>query len=336
MIVDITFFIIGLIFILVAGELFTNSVEAIGDKLELSKNFTGSVLAAVGTALPETILPIIAVLFFAETGKDIGVGAILGAPFMLSTLAFPLVGFTILTAVLMKKRNFIISIEEDGIRRDLAFFLFAYTVALFIVPFESFAIKVLTAIFLLSLYIFYVYLTIKADSEEMEEVEHLYFAPKSKNPSLSIMIFQGIFSLILMVGGAHLFVQGIEKISLSFGFSPLLFSLLVAPVATELPEKINSVLWIWRGKDSLAIGNISGAMVFQSTIPVSFGILFTQWNVEGLALISGIFAIVAASFVMVLSFASKKLIPLGLIFGIIFYLTYIYLILTKNGVNISH
>ncbi|RMD45537.1 MAG: sodium:calcium antiporter, partial [Aquificota bacterium] len=63
---------------------------------------------------------------------------------------------------------------------------------------------------------------------------------------------------------------------------------------------------------------------------------FTQWNVEGLALISGIFAIVAASFVMVLSFASKKLIPLGLTFGIIFYLTYIYLILTKNGVNISH
>ena len=335
MIVDITLFVIGLLFILAAGELFTNSVEAIGDKLNLSQNFTGSVLAAVGTALPETILPIIAVLFFAKTGHDIGVGAILGAPFMLSTLAFPLIGLTILTAFLLKRRSLIISMEEDGIRRDLAFFLFAYTVALFIVPFESFTVKVLTAVFLLSLYIFYVYLTIKAESEEMEEVEHLYFAPKSENPSLFIMFVQMVFSLILMIGGAHLFVQGIENISLSFGFSPLLFSLLVAPIATELPEKINSILWVWRGKDSLAVGNISGAMVFQSTIPVSFGVLFTDWNIEGLALISGIFAVVAASFVMVLSFASKKLVPIGLTFGIILYLTYIYMILTKNGINIS-
>ncbi len=333
MIIDILFFVIGLLFILVAGELFTNGIEAIGDKLDLSTNFTGSVLAAVGTALPETILPIIAVLFFAETGHDIGVGAILGAPFMLSTLAFPLVGITVLTAYLLKKRSLTINIEENGIRRDLAFFLFAYTVALFIVPFESFEVKILTAVFLLSLYIFYVYLTLKAESNEMEEVEHLYFAPKSENPSLFIMVFQVIVALVLMIGGAHMFVEGIEKISLSFGFSPLLFSLLVAPVATELPEKVNSVLWVWRGKDSLAVGNISGAMVFQSTIPVSFGVLFTDWNIEGLALISGIFAVVAASFVMTLSFAGKKLIPIGLTFGIIFYLTYIYMVLTGNGLT---
>ncbi len=333
MIIDILFFIIGLVFILVAGELFTNGIEAIGDKLDLSTNFTGSVLAAVGTALPETILPIIAVLFFAETGHDIGVGAILGAPFMLSTLAFPLVGITVIIAFLLKKRKLTIDIEETGLRRDLAFFLFAYTVALFIVPFESPEIRILTAVFLLSLYIFYVYLTLKAESNEMEEVEHLYFAPKSENPSLFIMVFQVVVALVLMIGGAHMFVEGIEKISLSFGFSPLLFSLLVAPVATELPEKVNSVLWVWRGKDSLAVGNISGAMVFQSTIPVSFGVLFTDWNIEGLALISGIFAVVAASFVMTLSFAGKKLIPIGLTFGIIFYLTYIYMILTGNGLT---
>ncbi len=333
MIIDILFFILGLIFILIAGELFTNGIEAIGDRLNLSTNFTGSVLAAVGTALPETILPIIAVLFFAETGHDIGVGAILGAPFMLSTLAFPLVGITVITAFIMKKRSFSINIEEDGIRRDLAFFLFAYTVALFIVPFEAQEIRIITAIFLLALYIFYVHLTLTAKSNEMEDVEKLYFAPKSENPPLLLMILQVIIALVLMIGGAHLFVSGIEKISLYFGFSPLLFSLLVAPIATELPEKVNSVLWVWRDKDSLAVGNISGAMVFQSTIPVSFGVLFTDWNIEGLALISGIFAVVAASFVMTLSFAGRKLIPIGLTFGIIFYLTYIYMILTENGLT---
>ncbi len=333
MIVDIALFIVGLVFILVAGELFTNSVEAIGDKLNLSTNFTGSVLAAVGTAMPETILPIIAILFFAKSGHDIGVGAILGAPFMLATLAFPIIGLTIILAFLLKKRPLTIHIEENGLRRDLSFFLFAYTVALFIVPFENSGVKILTAVFLFALYVFYVYLTLTSESDDMEEVEHLYFAPKSKNPSLYIMIFQLVSSLILMIVGAHIFVKGIEHISLSFGFSPLLFSLLVAPIATELPEKINSVIWVLRGKDSLAVGNISGAMVFQSTIPVSFGILFTQWDIGGLALISGIFAIVAASFVLTLSFAGRKLIPIGLSLGIIFYITYIIMVISSKELS---
>ena len=34
------------------------------------------------------------------------------------------------------------------------------------------------------------------------------------------------------------------------------------------------------GKDSLALGNISGAMVFQSTIPVGIGLIFTDWDAE--------------------------------------------------------
>ena len=326
MLLDIVFFIVGLIFVLIAGELFTNAIEAIGDKLNLSKNFTGSILAAVGTALPETILPIIAVLFFAGgVGTEIGIGAILGAPFMLATLAFPLVGITVLIGYYLKKRDLSLNIEEIALRRDLVFFLFAYSVALFIVPYESHILRVITALFLLGLYVFYIFLTLKGESEEMEEVEHLYFAPKSENPSLFIMILQLIVALALMIGGAHIFVHGIEGISLTFGLSPLLFSLLVAPIATELPEKINSVLWIIRQKDTLAIGNISGAMVFQSTIPVSFGIVFTHWNLDGLAFVSGIFAIIAGFFVLVLSYANKKFIPFGFALGIAFYLIYIYM-----------
>ncbi len=330
MIVDLLLFLIGLVLILAAGELFTNGIEAIGHRLSFSQNFTGSVLAAVGTALPETILPIIAVIFFSHNaGVDIGVGAILGAPFMLSTLAFPLIGITAILAFFLKKRDLALNIETVGFRRDLVFFLFAYSIALFIVPFENHLLRIFTALFLLSLYGLYVYLTLRGESEDMEETEHLYFSPNNPHPAIWIVWFQVIVALVMMIGGAHLFVEGIEKISLALGFSPLLFSLLVAPVATELPEKINSVLWTLRGKDTLAIGNVSGAMVFQSTIPVSFGIVFTHWNLEGLAFISGIFAILASFFALVLSFVNKKFIPLGLALGIVFYITYIILVLKE-------
>ena len=73
----------------------------------------------------------------------------------------------------------------------------------------------------------------------------------------------------------------------SIGVEPLVLSLILAPLATELPEKINSFFWIREGKDSLALGNITGAMVFQSTIPVAFGLAFTSWDLYNFAVVSG-------------------------------------------------
>jgi len=85
----------GLVAILVAADGFTNRIETLGSRLSLSQAVVGSILAAVGTALPETVLPFVAIfLYGGSSAHEIGVGAILGAPFMLSTLAFFLVGLT--------------------------------------------------------------------------------------------------------------------------------------------------------------------------------------------------------------------------------------------------
>ncbi len=65
-----------------------------------------------------------------------------------------------------------------------------------------------------------------------------------------------------------------------------MLSLLLAPLATELPEKANSFLWVRDGKDDLALGNITGAMVFQSTIPVAVGVAFTAWQLDRLAILA--------------------------------------------------
>jgi len=326
----------GLLIILLAAELFTNSIEYVGDKLNLSKNFTGSVLAAVGTALPESILPIIAIIFFRESaGEEIGIGAILGAPFMLATLAFPLVGLTAFIGFLIKKRGLELNLDTNHLRKDMIFFLISYAIALLIVPYELKHSKLLadfTAVFLLMVYIAYVILVLNSESEEMEDSHHLYLTFNKFKANLGLGIFQLVLALVIMVVGAHLFVDGIEKLSHVIGLPPLVFSLLLAPIATELPEKINSVIWILRGKDTLAVGNISGAMVFQSTIPVSIGIFLTDWNIGDLGLISGIFTILAGFIVVILSFFSKKLLTFGLSIGAIFYIIYIILVLKTTGI----
>src|SRR6476661_6621860 len=90
---------VAFVVILVGAELFTNGIEWFGRKLNLAEGAVGSVLAAVGTALPETMIPIIAILFATgESANAVGVGAILGAPFMLATLAMFVTGIAVLYA----------------------------------------------------------------------------------------------------------------------------------------------------------------------------------------------------------------------------------------------
>jgi cation:H+ antiporter len=97
---------------------------------------------------------------------------------------------------------------------------------------------------------------------------------------------QVLASLVIMVGAAYFFVRAVENLAHALAVAPLVLSLLITPVATELPEKFNSVLWVRRRKDALALGNISGAMVFQSAFPCAVGLAFTAWPIQGDALLS--------------------------------------------------
>lgn len=338
MFADIFFLIIGLLMILLAAEGFTNGVETIGRRFSLSQAVVGSILAAVGTALPETILPIVAIFFYGgKSAKDIGVGAILGAPFMLSTLAFFLVGLTVLASYIKKRRKFEINVETHSTRRDLIFFLPMYSTAILIpiVAGRSFSVPI--AIILICGYIFYAYRTFRceksADIEYSEEMYLLRFLRKLKlsnthKPHIILMLLQVIGALFVMIAGAHTFVERLEHVSIRFGMNPLLFALMLAPVATELPEKINSVTWTWKGRDTLAIGNITGAMVFQSTFPVSVGLLFTEWRLTGMALFSAIIAITSASIVIGELIFRKRLSPFTLLFGGGLYLIYAVVLIT--------
>lgn len=334
---EIILLLVSLLAILVSAEIFTNGVECLGRSLSLSQAAIGRLLAAIGTALPETILPLVAILLHTgEASNQIGVGAILGAPFMLSTLAFFLVGLTASISYLRKKRPFVLDVDVDAMRRDIGFFLCMYCTAIF-VPLFWHEGKAFIALALVSGYVFYAYKTLRGKGEGILHAEELYirrlwhrgiifFRPKTCPPKTHAGIFiisaQVIIGLAIMIGGAHTFVDSLAKLSLSWGISPLLFALLVAPVATELPEKFNSVTWTLKGRDTLALGNITGAMVFQSAFPVSLGLVFTNWEISGLALLSAVMAITASVFVLVNICLTKRLSPLTALMGVVFYLIY--------------
>lgn len=284
-----------LLLILVAAEIFTNALEHLGEKLGISEGVTGSLFAAVGTAMPESTVPLVAIFAGGvdhAVNEEIGVGAILGAPLMLSTLSLFLMG----CAVLGKRgAGAWLHPEPSGLRRDLLFFLIAFGFAFIglFVPKTLGGVKVFLAMLLVLTYFIYVLLTLRRSSA-LVEAGHV---TEAHSPMLlcrvglpntfPVIVAQILIGLALLILGAKGFVHGVEAASAIIGITPLLLSLLIIPIATELPEKVNSILWIRRGKDTLAFGNITGAMVFQGSLLPALGLALTPWE-PSLEVLSGV------------------------------------------------
>ena len=310
---DIVLLIGSLAIILIAAELFTNGIEWFGHKLNLAEGAVGSVLAAVATAMPETLIPVIAIIGPMLTGADteashaIGVGAILGAPFMLSTLAMFVTGVAVLIFARGGRRSTGMRVNVRVLGRDIVFFLVGYAVAIgtAFLPAEVAWIRWVAAAALFVIYAVYVRLHFTDAPEEgdPEELNRLHatrlpgmagphtldidILPGEKDtwevegaatPRMRIIVSQVIVALALIIVGAQVFVGAVEHLSDQIGMNPTILALIIAPIATELPEKFNSVLWVRTGKDTLAMGNITGAMVFQSCLPTVLGLLFTTWT----------------------------------------------------------
>jgi cation:H+ antiporter len=372
--VDLVLLIGSLAVILVAAELFTNGIEWFGHKLNLAEGAVGSVLAAVATAMPETLIPVIAILgpvimggTATEGAQAVGVGAILGAPFMLSTLAMFVTGTAIVIFARRGRRTTDMRVNPGVLGRDVGFFVVGYGIAIgtAFLPQEIGWLKWIAAVALFVIYAVYVRLHFRDEAEEgdPDELNRLHITrvtgqPRASaapaepveperddievdvfpgdvsivghEPSMSLIVVQVLFALGLIIVGAQVFVGAVEHLSTQIGLDPTILALIIAPIATELPEKFNSVLWVRNGKDTLAMGNITGAMVFQSCLPTVLGLLFTSWAFTAESAIT--FASAGVAFVAtILIFGNMlrtgRLSAWTLLIGGPLYLIYVYLAL---------
>jgi cation:H+ antiporter len=276
--------------ILAGALLFTNAVEWAGHKLGLGEGATGSVLAAVGTAMPETLIPIVAIVGGAEGSEDVAIGAIIGAPFLLATIAMALVGISALIFKGRREQGTELRADVETLDRDLIFFLIFFAAGLAIGLVVPEALHIPLAVVFVLAYALYVRQTLRGGGavQKAETIGPLYMdRTAGDEPPGSTIAIQFVVGLGAIVGGAHLFVEELLHVAESIGLEPLVLSLVLAPLATELPEKANSFFWVKDGKDSLALGNITGAMVFQSTIPIAFGLALTEWDLNRFAILSG-------------------------------------------------
>jgi cation:H+ antiporter len=330
--------------ILMGAELFTNGIEWFGRKLELAEGVVGSVLAAVGTALPETMIPIIAILFASgEAANEVGVGAILGAPFMLGTLAMFVTGIAVLVVTRRDAAGDVMRVDTGVLAHDMRYFAIAYAIAIgaAFLPVEPVWLKWIVAVVLIGIYAWYVKGHFEADPDvDARDLAPLRFhrldpaglSDDPATPRLRVVNLQVLAALGLIVAGAFFFVGAVEHLASTFGIDGALLALVVAPIATELPEKFNSVIWVRQGKHTLAMGNITGAMVFQSTIPTVVALVFASnnWVVAPgsyIAFTSAGIAFLSSALIFVPMARRGVLRGRGLLVGGAFYLAYLVLVI---------
>lgn len=306
------------------AEVFTNAIEWLGRKLKLGEGAVGSIFAAVGTALPETIIPVIAIVSHGSGGHDVGIGAILGAPFMLGTLAFFIAG---LSVFIFRRNNRPMLITPKVMQRDLKFFLIVYSMAILASFLPSYSFKLVVVVLLVGSYIAYVIQTLRCShgcANQEEELPQCHFWRRCSTPPMGVILAQVVCALLIIIIGAEVFVGSVQVVAAAVGMPVFVLALIITPIATELPEKFNSVIWLRRRKDTLAMGNITGAMVFQSSMIPALGIAFTPWILEPLALVSALLALGSAGIQYVFLKRTGTLYPAGLLLGGVFYIVFIF------------
>jgi cation:H+ antiporter len=241
------------------------------------------------------------------------------------------------------------TVDTHVLGADMRTFVIAYGIAIaaaVFLPADPTWPKIVVALALFVVYGWYVKSHFEADpSVDLEDLAPLRFHrfdagrthPGTKEPRLRIVNVQVIVALVLIVVGAVAFVDAVGHVASVLGVSQVLLSLVIAPIATGLPEKFNSILWVRQGKDTLAMGNITGAMVFQSAIPVSVALLFAPhtWVVTAgdattpgnlLAFTSAGIAFAASAVIFLPMWRSGKLRGRGLLWGGLFYLGYLIIV----------
>jgi cation:H+ antiporter len=341
--IDLLILAAAFVVILLGAELFTNGIEWFGRKLELAEGAVGSVLAAVGTALPETMIPIIAILFASgEAAHEVGIGAILGAPFMLSTLALFVTGIAVLVVARRRPGGDVMPVDTRVLAHDMRYFAIAYAIAIgaAFLPIEPVWPKWIVAAVLIGIYAWYVKGHFEADPDvDASDLAPLRFHRLDRRaleddpvtPRLRVVNLQVLAALGAIVVGAIFFVGAVQRIATELGVDAVLLSLVIAPIATELPEKFNSIIWVRQGKDTLAMGNITGAMVFQSTIPTVVALVFASsaWvAAEGsyTAFASAGIAFLSSAAIFIPMARSGRLRGRSLLVGGVFYVAYLALV----------
>ena len=236
----IVFLLLGIVFLLVGGDLLVKSSASLATKLNVSPFLIGITVVSFGTSAPELLVSLNAAF---QGSAGIAIGNVIGSN--IANIALVL-GLTIIIRP--------VNIESNR-------YLFSWLIMLISsIMFFGFSldgeIDVIDGLFFISGLLLFISLSIRYSHSNIKEEE----INDVLNPKLIPLYF--ILGATGLYFGSEFLVGSSVAIAKYFHISEFVIGITIVALGTSLPELVTSLIAILKGQSSISIGNLIGSNIF--------------------------------------------------------------------------
>jgi cation:H+ antiporter len=245
-----TAIVIGLVLLLIGGELLVRGAVASAKALGVSPLLIGLTLVGFGTSTPELVTSVTAAL---NGSPGIAVGNVVGSN--IANILF-ILG---LSAVIYP-----MAVNPKGFKRDAIMVSAAALACLAVVLYGRMGMLIgLAFIASLLAYVVFVYMQEKSAPDEAALVAEHRAEDARKGPgSMALSLAMAVGGIAITIFGAGYLVDGSIALAKNLGVSDTIIGLTIVAVGTSMPELVTSVMAAIRKHADVAYGNIVGSNIF--------------------------------------------------------------------------
>lgn len=286
---DFVIFILAMGALIVGADFIVNQSERIALRFNISEFVIGATIIALGTSLPEMAASISA----SVSGKpEIALANAIGSNIFNITL--------VLGVIFLITKN--INPNRDFFAKDTTWAL--VPIMLFLLMSIDGIISSFDAILLLCLMGAYI-LFLLNDCHNLDEnnIEELK-AEEDSFSWLKILLLLSI-GFVFVVIGAHFAIESASSIALDFGLSEWVIGIIMISFGTSLPELVISISAALKGKVDMAIGNVIGSNLANTTLVIGSAALVKDLPISLTDNVFDIATMVAATILLIYITANK-------------------------------
>jgi cation:H+ antiporter len=259
----------GLIVLVISSDRFVDGAAATARYFGMPSLLIGMVIVGFGTSAPEIVVSTLAAI---QGNPGLAIGNAYGSNVANIALILGL------TALLNP-----VQVSSKILRKELPILtlITLLSVGLLLdLEFSSFDAAVLLLLLAL-LMVWTIFNGLKKEPDALaDEVDQAVPKPLTLKKALLFLVF-GLLFLIL---SSRILVWGAVEIAQLFGVSDLVIGLTIVAVGTSLPELASSILAAKKGEHDIAMGNVIGSNLFNSTAVVGVAGAIKPFTIDGLVL----------------------------------------------------
>ena len=280
-------FVIAMGVLIWGADLLIDQSERIALKFNIPEFIIGATLIALGTSLPEMAASIAASL---SSKPDIAIANVIGSNILNITLVLASV-FLIATKI---------NPSRDFFAKDSTWALVPVLVFILMIL-DGMITRFDASLLLLLMGAYLLFLLQDAKNMPEEDFEDLDIGTFSWVKSIPVLL--GGFVLVIV--GAHFTVESASDIAKSFGISEWVIGIIMVSLGTSLPELVVSISAAAKGKVDMAIGNIIGSNMANTTVVLGAAALTKPMSIDAPAYIFDIATMIVATLILVFITANK-------------------------------